>query len=84
MRDHGPGVAARIRGRLFKQYYRFDDGQDDRGMAVDGNRGLGIGLYISARLARAHGGSLTVEDAPGGGAIFLLDIPRDATPPHPE
>jgi excisionase family DNA binding protein/PAS domain S-box-containing protein len=75
VRDHGPGVPPRIQRRLFKQYYRFDDGQDDRGVAVDGNRGLGIGLYISARLARAHGGSLTVENAPGGGAVFTLDMP---------
>lgn len=79
VRDHGPGVPERIRKRLFKQYYRFDDGQDDRGAAVDGNRGLGIGLYVSARLARAHGGSLTVEDAQGGGSIFTLDMPQDAS-----
>jgi signal transduction histidine kinase len=79
VRDHGPGVPPRIQKRLFKQYYRFDDGQDDRGIAVDGNRGLGIGLYISARLARAHGGSLTVEDAPGGGAVFMLEMPPDAS-----
>ena len=79
VRDYGPGVPPRIRRRLFKQYYRFDDGQDDRGLAADGNRGLGIGLYISARLARAHGGTLTVEDAPGGGAVFVLDMPRNAT-----
>lgn len=77
VRDHGPGVPEAIRRRLFKQYYRFDDGQDQRRQDADGNRGLGIGLYVSARLARAHRGSLTVENAPDGGAIFMLDLPRE-------
>lgn len=79
VRDHGPGVPARIRARLFKQYYRFDDGQVDRPSVANGGHGLGIGLYISARLARAHGGSLTVDDADGGGAIFTLELPRNAS-----
>jgi PAS domain S-box-containing protein/excisionase family DNA binding protein len=80
VRDHGPGVPAAIRRRLFKQYYRFDDGQDDGNqVAGDGSRGLGIGLYISARLARAHGGTLSVHNAPDGGAVFTLELPRDAS-----
>ena len=48
-------------------------------MAVDGSRGLGIGLYISARLVKAHHGSLRVNNHPGGGAVFTLDLPRDAS-----
>lgn len=80
VRDHGPGVPPKIRKRLFKQYYRFDDGHDENPEApTDSNHGLGIGLYISARLARAHGGSLTVDDAEGGGAIFTLDLPMNAS-----
>lgn len=80
VRDHGPGVPPQIRRRLFKQYYRFDDGRDDAvHTAADGSRGLGIGLYISARLARAHGGRLSVDNHPEGGAIFTLDLPQDAS-----
>jgi excisionase family DNA binding protein/PAS domain S-box-containing protein len=83
VRDHGPGVPETIRRRLFKQYYRFDDGQDDSSrMSTDGSRGLGIGLYISARLARAHHGSLSVDNAPDGGAVFTLELPRDASQPE--
>jgi excisionase family DNA binding protein len=78
VRDYGPGVPTRIQKRLFKQYYRFDDGQEDRERALDGSQGLGIGLYISARLARAHGGTLEVERAEGGGARFLLTLPEIA------
>jgi signal transduction histidine kinase len=79
VRDYGPGVPARIRRRLFKQYYRFDDGQEDRDRTLDGSQGLGIGLYISARLARSHNGTLEVDDAEGGGALFRLTLPRMPT-----
>jgi PAS domain S-box-containing protein/excisionase family DNA binding protein len=83
VRDHGPGVPLAIRRRLFKQYYRFDDGQDDapKSVAHDGSRGLGIGLYISARLVKAHRGTMRVDNAPDGGAVFTLDLPRDASDP---
>lgn len=78
VRDHGPGVPPRLRRRLFRLYYRFDDGEETKdGLAVQ-QRGLGIGLYISARLAKAHGGDLKVEDAEGGGARFVLTLPRRA------
>ncbi len=80
VRDYGPGVPEAIRRRLFKQYYRFDDGNDDdHQAAADGSRGLGIGLYISARLVRAHHGTLSVRNDPEGGAVFMLDLPRDAS-----
>ena len=79
VRDHGAGIPAGIRPRLFKQYYRFDDGHTDIDPASGGRHGLGIGLYLSERLARAHGGTLVVDDAPGGGSIFTLSLPRVAT-----
>lgn len=79
VRDHGPGVPKEIRRRLFRQYYRFDDGDDDS-MAVmtDGSRGLGIGLYVSNRLVKLHGGRMRVQDAEGGGAEFILEMPIEA------
>lgn len=79
VRDHGPGVPARIQRRLFTRYYRFDDGEDDQDPQQERGHGLGIGLYISARLARAHGGTLSVSNANDGGALFVLTLPRDAT-----
>ena len=78
VRDHGPGVPPRLRRRLFRLYYRFDDGQETADGLATERRGLGIGLYISARIASAHGGELTVGEASGGGAIFTLTLPRVA------
>ncbi len=79
VRDHGAGIPASIRPRLFKQYYRFDDGRKNASEPAFGGTGLGIGLYLSERLAEAHGGRLDVDDAPGGGAVFTLSLPREAT-----
>lgn len=76
VRDHGPGVPPEIRQRLFLHYYRFDNGSgDSMAMMTDGSRGLGIGLFVSARLVQLHGGRLRVEDAVGGGAVFIVDMP---------
>jgi excisionase family DNA binding protein len=80
VRDHGPGVPPKLRRRLFRLYYRFDDGEETADGLAAHQRGLGIGLYISARLARAHGGELSVDDAPGGGAVFTLQLPRTVGP----
>jgi excisionase family DNA binding protein len=80
VRDRGRGVPMRLRRRLFRLYYRFDDGEETiDGLAMQ-QRGLGIGLYISARLATAHGGDLSVADAEGGGAVFILTLPEIAPP----
>ncbi len=65
--DEGPGLSAEAQGRLFGKFERL-------GRSGDG--GSGLGLHISRRLARAMGGDLTVESAPGQGARFILDLPR--------
>lgn len=81
VRDHGPGVPPEIRRRLFRQYYRFDDGEEDAmTIMTDGSRGLGIGLYVSARLVKLHGGRMRVRDAEGGGAEFTIELPIIAAP----
>jgi two-component system C4-dicarboxylate transport sensor histidine kinase DctB len=65
VRDSGPGVAASVKARLFEPF-------------VTGKpNGVGIGLALSRRIARAHGGDLVHEDAPAG-AAFRLTLPREA------
>ena len=66
--DQGPGLADDQQARIFEKFERL-------GRSGDG--GSGLGLYISRRLARAMGGELSVESAPGQGARFILDLPPD-------
>jgi signal transduction histidine kinase len=65
IRDHGPGVAASDREVLFQRFWRADRAS---------SRGAGLGLAIVQRIAMAHGARLTVEDAEGGGAVFILEF----------
>lgn len=64
--DRGKGIAAADQGRVFEKFERVDVGEPG---------GNGLGLFISRRLARAMGGDLTVESAPGEGARFTLSLP---------
>jgi CheY-like chemotaxis protein len=67
VRDHGPGIPVERRGELFQRFSRL-------GATV---KGMGLGLYISRGIARAHGGDLRlVETASGPGATFELRLPR--------
>lgn len=66
--DQGPGLSLDQQARVFEKFERL--GRSDE-------TGSGLGLYISRRLARAMGGDLTVESAPGQGARFILDVPGD-------
>jgi len=66
--DQGPGLTQEQQAQLFEKFERL-------GRTGDG--GSGLGLYISRRLARAMGGDLTVESAPGQGARFTLELPLD-------
>lgn len=66
--DQGPGLSADQQARVFDKFERLGRGNDG---------GSGLGLYISRRLARAMGGELGVESAPGQGARFILDLPGE-------
>jgi hypothetical protein len=64
--DQGAGLTPEQQDRVFEKFERL-------GRSGDG--GSGLGLYISRRLARAMGGDLIVESAPGQGARFILEVP---------
>ena len=68
VRDHGPGVPEKDRQRIFR---RFARGEECR----TGKEHFGLGLSIARQIAALHGGRLWVEDAPGGGAVFFLQLP---------
>ncbi|HEY2522697.1 MAG TPA: HAMP domain-containing sensor histidine kinase, partial [Streptosporangiaceae bacterium] len=64
VQDEGEGIAPDLASRVFRQFWR-------------GKRrgGTGLGLYIVKGLVEAHGGSITVGRAPGGGAEFRFTMP---------
>jgi PAS domain S-box-containing protein len=67
VRDQGEGIAPDVAPRVFRQFWR-------------GKRrgGTGLGLYIVKGLVEAHGGTITVQRAPGGGAEFRFTVPAGA------
>jgi two-component system phosphate regulon sensor histidine kinase PhoR len=67
--DHGPGIAAEDRRRIFERFYRGKEA------GANGARGSGIGLALVAHIAEAHGGEVTVSDATPHGAVFTVTIP---------
>ncbi|MDH6111076.1 two-component system sensor histidine kinase KdpD [Kitasatospora sp. MAP12-15] len=65
--DRGPGIPAADRARVFLPFQRLGD--------TDNTTGVGLGLALSRGLAEAMGGTLEVEDTPGGGTTMLLTLP---------
>ena len=72
--DQGKGIAEEDQARIFGKFERVDPGEPG---------GTGLGLYIARRLARAMGGDVLVDSAPGQGARFTLKLPfRKVTLPY--
>jgi len=67
VRDHGPGVAEGDMPYVFDRFYR--------GAGARGTHGSGLGLSIVRQVAEQHRGSVSVENAPDGGAVFTLRLP---------
>jgi signal transduction histidine kinase len=62
--DEGPGIPAELRPRIFERFARSGS-----------SAGLGLGLFLAARIAEAHGGSLALDSEPGCPARFALWLP---------
>jgi signal transduction histidine kinase len=69
VQDQGIGMSADVVGRLFQAF--------ERGVAAGHYGGLGLGLYITAQIVRAHGGTVSVRSTPGEGSTFTVALPRD-------
>jgi two-component system, OmpR family, sensor kinase len=68
VRDHGKGVALEHRGRVF--------GRFERAVGHDEYRsGFGVGLWVVGQLVEAMKGTIIIDDAPGGGALFIVSLP---------
>jgi signal transduction histidine kinase len=70
VQDSGPGIPPEAMPHVFDRFYRADK---SRSRAEGGS---GLGLSIARQLAEMHGGSLTAANAPQGGAVFTLSLPK--------
>ena len=68
VRDHGPGIAPEDREHIFDRFYRAASARS--------LPGSGLGLAIVRDVAEAHGGTVTAEEAPDGGALLRLTFPQ--------
>jgi heavy metal sensor kinase len=77
--DQGPGIADIHLPHLFDPFYRIRDGERDE------EKGLGLGLPVALSIAKAHGGSITVDTRVGQGSTFTarlpVGLPSGALPP---
>jgi two-component system, OmpR family, phosphate regulon sensor histidine kinase PhoR len=69
--DNGPGIRKEDLKHLFEKFYR---GAEAKQRVV---KGLGLGLYYVKQIVEAHGGSITVQSAPGKGTAFQIKIPEN-------
>jgi signal transduction histidine kinase len=80
--DQGPGVPDEYKSRLFERFVQMKGQRGSR-------RGVGLGLTFCKMTVEAHGGTIWIEDNPGGGSIFAFTLPvvgtqkRDKTGEQP-
>jgi len=67
VRDYGIGISAENAKRVFERF--------ERGESRGEHEGLGLGLWISREIVRAHGGTIGVDSEPGNGATFVVRLP---------
>src|SRR5262249_39924029 len=71
--DHGPGIPKGAEQRVFEKFFRGPEARTG---------GVGLGLAICRGIVEAHGGTLSAENRPEGGAIFRIDLPIVGSAPH--
>jgi two-component system sensor histidine kinase KdpD len=68
VKDNGPGIPARERGRIFERYYRMPQ-------SAERVPGTGLGLHIARNIVQAHGGEIGVRSDDGQGCEFFFTLP---------
>ena len=71
VRDTGPGIPPEHLERVFDRFYKVDSSR----ARTDTPSGSGLGLSIVRAIVERHGGSVTVSNAPGSGAVFEILLP---------
>ena len=68
--DRGPGIPTSARREIFERFTQLE------GRTAATRQGAGLGLHICRRIVEDHGGTIWVEDNPGGGSRFVVRLPR--------
>jgi len=71
--DHGIGIPSHEQNKIFEKFYRVGD------PLVHNTKGSGLGLSLVQHIARAHGGDVIVDSAPGAGSKFTITLPLHPT-----
>ncbi len=74
--DSGPGVPSEALDKLFRPFYRLDDARNPQ------TGGAGLGLSITDRTVRLHGGSVIASNRPEGGLAVEIRLPLAPSPVH--
>jgi two-component system phosphate regulon sensor histidine kinase PhoR len=69
--DHGIGIPATARGRIFERFYKVDRAR----LRAEAGGGTGLGLAIARHVVEQHGGRIWVESEEGSGATFAFALP---------
>lgn len=70
--DQGLGISPEFKDKIFDRFERA-------GMSANEVSGLGLGLYITKQIVRAHHGHIWVNSEPGKGSTFIVELPRQIT-----
>jgi K+-sensing histidine kinase KdpD len=69
--DRGPGIPPEERETIFQRFVRLDTEDKER-------YGIGLGLSVTKAIVEGHGGTISVDERPGGGSIFWVMLPLAA------
>jgi two-component system OmpR family sensor kinase len=69
--DRGPGVPLAYREKIFEPFFRLPGASERAGS-------VGLGLALVKSIAERHQGAVRCEDRPGGGACFVVRLPKSA------
>ena len=69
--DNGIGISPKEQRRIFEKFYRITEGD------VHDVKGLGLGLFFTNQIVKAHQGTIKVESKPDQGSRFIIKIPTN-------
>jgi two-component system OmpR family sensor kinase len=69
VRDHGEGIPAELRDKVFERFFRADNSRNRE------TGGSGLGLSIVSTIVERHGGKIVADETPGGGGTFRVTLP---------